>query len=39
MEKERKSRQFDKQWRDEVRVDKRIGTWRDFQQKKRTKED
>jgi len=37
MEKERKSRQFDKQWRNEVRVDKRIGNWRDFQQKKKKK--
>ncbi|CAJ1953743.1 unnamed protein product [Cylindrotheca closterium] len=39
MEKERKSRQFDKQWRDEGRVDKRIGNWRDFQQKKKPKKD
>ena len=29
-EKERKSRQFDKSWRKEERVDKRVGNWRDF---------
>lgn len=28
--KERKSRQFDKSWRKEDRVDKRVGNWRDF---------
>ena len=29
-EKERQSRKFDKQWRDEERVGKRVGNWRDF---------
>jgi DnaJ family protein C protein 8 len=38
LEKERKSRQFDKQWRDEQRVDKRVGNWRDFATKKKKKE-
>lgn len=37
IEKERKSRQFDKKWRNEERVDKRIGNWRNFQQKKKKK--
>ena len=36
-EKERKSRQFDKQWRDEERVDKRVGNWRTFEKKKKRK--
>jgi hypothetical protein len=35
--KERKERQFDKNWREENRVDKRIGNWRDFQKKKKPK--
>lgn len=30
LEKERNSRQFDKKWRNEERVDKRVGNWRDF---------
>jgi DnaJ family protein C protein 8 len=38
LEKERKSRQFDKQWRDDQRVDKRVGNWRDFATKKKKKE-
>jgi DnaJ family protein C protein 8 len=38
LEKERKSRQFDKKWRDEQRVDKRVGNWRDFATKKKKKE-
>jgi DnaJ family protein C protein 8 len=29
-EKERQARQFDKKWRDEERVGKRVGNWRDF---------
>eukprot|EP00934_Nitzschia_sp_Nitz4_P000679 Nitzschia sp. Nitz4//scaffold14_size191712//177230//178405//NITZ4_001754-RA/size191712-processed-gene-0.292-mRNA-1//1//CDS//3329537020//679//frame0 len=29
-EKERQERQFDKAWRKEERVDKRVGNWRDF---------
>lgn len=37
LEKERLERKFDKNWRDETRVDKRIGNWRDFQQKKKPK--
>ena len=37
LEKERKSRQFDKQWRQEERVDKRIGNWREFASKKKKK--
>ena len=28
--KERQERQFDKSWRKEERVDKRVGNWRDF---------
>lgn len=38
LEKERNSRQFDKRWRDEQRVDKRVGNWRDFATKKKKKE-
>jgi DnaJ homolog subfamily C member 8 len=34
-EKERNERTFDKQWKKEERVDKRIGDWRDFQKKKK----
>ena len=37
MEKERKSRKFDKQWRNETRVDNRIGNWRDFTKNKKRK--
>jgi DnaJ family protein C protein 8 len=37
LEKGRRERKFDKNWRDETRVDKRIGNWRDFQQKKKPK--
>ena len=37
LEKERRERKFDKSWRDESRVDKRIGNWRDFQEKKKPK--
>jgi tetratricopeptide (TPR) repeat protein len=37
LSKERKERQFDKNWREENRVDKRIGNWRDFQKKKKPK--
>jgi DnaJ family protein C protein 8 len=36
-EKERQSRQFDKQWRNEKRVDKRVGNWRDFSTDKKKK--
>ena len=32
--KEKKTREFDKKWRDEGRVGKRIGNWRQFQNKK-----
>ena len=34
LSKERDSRKFDKKWKEEERVDKRIGNWRNFQQKK-----
>ena len=37
MEKGRRERKFDKDWRDQSRVDKRIGNWRDFQEKKKPK--
>ena len=30
LEKERQARQFDKKWREEDRVGKRVGNWRDF---------
>mmetsp|Transcript_43166 Transcript_43166/g.46838 ORF Transcript_43166/g.46838 Transcript_43166/m.46838 type:complete len:416 (-) Transcript_43166:175-1422(-) len=36
-EKERNERKFDKQWRKEERVDKRIGNWRDFAAHKKKK--
>jgi len=39
MQKERNVHKFDKQWREEGRVDKRVGNWRDFQTKKKTKKD
>jgi DnaJ homolog subfamily C member 8 len=32
LEKQRKSRKFDQDWKQEERVDERIGNWRDFQQ-------
>jgi tetratricopeptide (TPR) repeat protein len=35
--KEKKSREFDKNWRDDTRVEKRIGSWRGFQKKKKPK--
>ena len=35
LEKARKERQFDKKWRDEERVGKRVGNWRDFANKKK----
>ena len=35
MDKERKARQFDKKWRDEERVGKRVGNWRDFSSAKK----
>lgn len=35
--KERKARKFDKQWRDEERVGKRVGNWRDFAVNKKKK--
>jgi DnaJ family protein C protein 8 len=38
--KERQSREFDKKWKDDTRVDNRIGNWRDFAKKaKRQKKD
>jgi DnaJ family protein C protein 8 len=37
LQKERKSREFDKKWRDDNRVDKRVGSWRGFQDKKSSK--
>lgn len=37
LEKEKKTRQFDKQWRNENRVESRIGNWRDFKKKKKRK--
>lgn len=33
LKKERKSREFDKNWRDDTRVEKRVGSWRGFQDK------
>lgn len=33
LQKEKNTRTFDKQWRKEERVEKRIGNWRDFQKK------
>ena len=36
-DKARQERKFDRQWRDEERVDKRIGNWRDFQTHKKKK--
>jgi len=35
LEKEKQERRFDKNWRKEERVDKRVGNWRDFANKKR----
>lgn len=37
LEKERQERRFNKHWREETRVDKRIGNWRDFQKKEKKK--
>ncbi|KAL7557402.1 hypothetical protein ACA910_009108 [Epithemia clementina (nom. ined.)] len=37
LSKERESRKFDKNWKEEDRVDKRIGNWRNFQKKKKPK--
>eukprot|EP00538_Stauroneis_constricta_P006747 CAMPEP_0119553878 /NCGR_PEP_ID=MMETSP1352-20130426/6513_1 /TAXON_ID=265584 /ORGANISM="Stauroneis constricta, Strain CCMP1120" /LENGTH=415 /DNA_ID=CAMNT_0007600361 /DNA_START=58 /DNA_END=1305 /DNA_ORIENTATION=+ len=37
MEAERKARKFDKSWKKEERVSKRIGNWRDFSTKKKSK--
>jgi DnaJ homolog subfamily C member 8 len=37
LEKERSERKFDKQWREEERVDKRVGNWRDFSHNKKRK--
>jgi DnaJ family protein C protein 8 len=37
LEKERNSRKFDKQWRNETRVEGRIGNWRDFKKNKKRK--
>jgi len=37
LHKERKSREFDKKWRDDTRVQKRVGSWRGFQDKKSSK--
>ena len=39
LDKERKQRQFDKKWRNEERVDKRVGNWRDFASNKKRKSD
>ena len=36
-EKERRERRFDKHWREEGRVEKRIGNWRDFAKPKKSK--
>ena len=36
-EKERRERKFDKRWRNEDRVDKRVGNWRDFDTHKKRK--
>jgi len=37
VQKERNERKFDKQWRKEERVDKRVGNWRDFNTHKKSK--
>lgn len=37
LQKEKNTRTFDKKWRKEERVEKRIGNWRDFQNKGSTK--
>jgi tetratricopeptide (TPR) repeat protein len=37
LQKERKTREFDKNWRNETRVEKRVGSWRGFQDKKPSK--
>ena len=37
LKKERNERQFDKSWRQEDRVGKRVGNWRDFAKKKKQK--
>ncbi|VEU38527.1 unnamed protein product [Pseudo-nitzschia multistriata] len=37
LEKERRERKFNKQWKNQDRVDKRVGNWRDFDAKKRKK--
>ena len=35
LRKEKKSREFDKNWRDNTRVEKRVGSWRGFQKKRK----
>ena len=35
--KERNERKFDKEWKQEERVEKRIGSWRNFNKKKKVK--
>jgi DnaJ family protein C protein 8 len=37
VQKERKARDFDKNWKGEERVDKRVGNWRDFATTKKKK--
>ena len=37
LHKEKKSREFDKNWRDDTRVENRVGSWRGFQKKKPAK--
>jgi DnaJ family protein C protein 8 len=37
LHKEKKSREFDKNWRENTRVEKRVGSWRGFQKKKNPK--
>ena len=37
LHKEKKTREFDQKWRDDTRVEKRVGSWRGFQQKKKQK--
>lgn len=37
LHKERKNREFEKKWKDDTRVEKRVGSWRGFQDKKPSK--
>lgn len=39
LQKDRNAMKFEKNWKEEVRVDKRVGNWRDFQVKKKGKKE